>query len=135
MDTRTGTGKWKAFRRNYLSQIDPADAMCAKCDERVDLSLSGAHPMGPTLDHIIPFSVRPDLEYDETNIQLMHRRCNQSKSAAVDGVTLQDQPNYWIDGRYQATRDAKGNWLKVSIDWIGTENTLEVQNGNYRVIA
>lgn len=37
-----------------------------------------------TVDHIIPVAARPDLAFEETNLQVLCRACNGRKGATVD---------------------------------------------------
>lgn len=67
--------EWKMLRAQVL--LEETD--CARCDLEVDKQLSGNEPLGPNVDHKIPFSERPDLFFDRTNVRLTHKRCNQEK--------------------------------------------------------
>ena len=47
---------------------------CHLCGNKVNMNLSGSHPEGPTVDHLLPLS---DGGLDcRTNVALAHRRCN-----------------------------------------------------------
>jgi 5-methylcytosine-specific restriction endonuclease McrA len=53
------------------------DRRCHLCGKRVDMSLSGMDPDGPTIDHLLPLSVGG---LDEVaNVSLAHRACNIKK--------------------------------------------------------
>lgn len=52
---------------------------CHLCRHTVDSSLSGLHPMGPTIDHLIPVSAG-GLD-DPINVALAHRSCNVRRGA------------------------------------------------------
>jgi 5-methylcytosine-specific restriction endonuclease McrA len=56
--------------------------LCQLCGKPVDRSLSGRHPEGPTVDHILPISKggQDTLE----NVQLAHHRCNSLKGNRVE---------------------------------------------------
>lgn len=47
---------------------------CHLCRGRVDMRLSGMHPKGPTIDHLIPVTAGGG--DDPTNVALAHRECN-----------------------------------------------------------
>lgn len=49
-------------------------AVCGRCRGSIDLTLSGLHPLGLTVGHIIPLS-RGGTDADD-NLQPEHRRCN-----------------------------------------------------------
>lgn len=53
------------------------ESSCQLCGQRVDLSLSGLDPHGPTIDHIVPLS--QDGADAPHNVQLAHRICNNRK--------------------------------------------------------
>lgn len=58
-----------------ISEIALRDGFrCHLCRGRVDMRLSGAHPKGPTIDHLIPVSAGGDDE--PANVALAHRECN-----------------------------------------------------------
>lgn len=77
--SRDNSAKWKNLRRDFLNSLD--DNRCAGCGEYVDLSLSGMHPKGPTVDHIKSVRYFPELEFEKSNLTLMCRQCNTSKHA------------------------------------------------------
>jgi 5-methylcytosine-specific restriction endonuclease McrA len=51
---------------------------CGRCGGWIDSALSGLHPDGPTLGHIIPASRGGSDELD--NLRPEHRRCNLAAS-------------------------------------------------------
>ena len=59
-------------------------AICALCNEPVDLSLSRISKMGATIDHIIPISKGGLDEWD--NVQLAHWICNNRKGNKVSNA-------------------------------------------------
>jgi 5-methylcytosine-specific restriction endonuclease McrA len=61
-----------------LAEISERDHhQCQLCHTTVDMTLSGMHPDGPTIDHVIPLVIsRDDRRH---NVQLAHRRCNLAK--------------------------------------------------------
>jgi 5-methylcytosine-specific restriction endonuclease McrA len=61
---------------------------CHLCGKDVDLSLSGRHQRGPTIDHIVPVSLGGT--NDPENLALAHRDCNVKKSNR--GVALLPTP-------------------------------------------
>ncbi|WP_083190393.1 HNH endonuclease [Serinicoccus hydrothermalis] len=77
--SRDNSAKWKNLRKDFLNTLE--DDRCAGCGEYVDLSLSGMHPQGPTVDHIKSVEFFPELEFEKSNLQLMCRTCNTSKHA------------------------------------------------------
>lgn len=59
---------------------------CGVCRRKVDMGLSGLHPRGPTIDHIVPLVISRD--DTRTNVQLAHRDCNMAKWARDGGQQL-----------------------------------------------
>lgn len=53
---------------------------CAWCANPVDKTLSGQHPDGPVVDHVVEIT-HGGQPLDRANLQLMHRRCNGEKEA------------------------------------------------------
>lgn len=73
-------------RRRYGAHAWPitavaafTDGCCHLCGDPVDLSLSGALPLGPTRDHIEPVSRGGN--HDLANLRLAHRICNVRRGA------------------------------------------------------
>lgn len=59
--------------------ISRSGSRCHLCTKPVDASLSGMHPLGPTIDHILPLSAGgADCS---TNVALAHRQCNLRRGA------------------------------------------------------
>jgi 5-methylcytosine-specific restriction endonuclease McrA len=48
--------------------------VCHLCGRKVNPHLSGMHPKGPTVDHLVPLSAGGDDEL--SNVALAHRACN-----------------------------------------------------------
>lgn len=64
--------------RYTLWEIAERDGFtCGSCGLGVNMFLSGNARMGPTIDHIVPFSV--SLDDRRANVQIMHRACNEAK--------------------------------------------------------
>lgn len=72
---RQGVGQTTRLRLGELGERDKW--VCQLCGGRVLESLSGMHPDGPTVDHIVPLSRGGWDGWD--NVQLAHRRCNVAK--------------------------------------------------------
>lgn len=62
------------------ARVRAEETHCAWCGELVDKNLSGKHPDGPVIDHVIELTHGGD-PLDRANLQLMHRRCNGEKEA------------------------------------------------------
>jgi 5-methylcytosine-specific restriction endonuclease McrA len=70
-----------------LAEIAARDSFrCGLCHRKVSMSLSGLHPKGPTIDHIIPLSISRDDR--RANVQLAHRICNTRKNVRAVGEQL-----------------------------------------------
>lgn len=55
--------------------------VCGICGEPIDFTLSGRHPMGRSVDHVLPRAKGG--AHTWANCQLAHLRCNLSKGARV----------------------------------------------------
>jgi 5-methylcytosine-specific restriction endonuclease McrA len=64
--------RWYRELRTHVLRTKPP--VCALCGQLIDLTLSGLHPDGPHVDHIVPRSKGGQDTY--TNLQPTHRRCN-----------------------------------------------------------
>ena len=70
-------------KRYRLADVAERDGFrCHICGKRVNMTLSGRHPMGPTADHLIPVSANGGDEPE--NIALAHSTCNVHRG--VGGV-------------------------------------------------
>lgn len=63
--------KWEALRKQVIGE----ETHCHRCGQPVLRALPGTHPLGPTVDHLIPRS-KGGPKYDRSNLRLAHRRCN-----------------------------------------------------------
>lgn len=63
-----------------LAEVAERDGCkCHLCGKSVNMSLSGMHPKGPTIDHLVPLSADgPD---EINNVALAHRDCNVRRGA------------------------------------------------------
>jgi 5-methylcytosine-specific restriction endonuclease McrA len=83
MSTRPGVARGGQQRRLRLrAVVDRDGARCGRCQEAIDLSLSGLHPDGLTLGHIIAAARGGSDAFD--NLRPEHRRCNLAASDRVD---------------------------------------------------
>lgn len=76
------TRAWKAL----VSELCPPGSVCAICRGRrgpIQFGLRPRHPLGPSLDHLIPLSLRPDLALEPSNLQPAHFGCNAGKRDRV----------------------------------------------------
>lgn len=63
--SRNNPTRWKALSRR-LRRLQP---WCTQCNATEHL----------TVDHIVPVSVDPDREFDESNLQVLCKSCNSQK--------------------------------------------------------
>jgi len=77
---RQGVGMTTKLRLGDLGERD--NWKCQLCGDHVVQSLSGMHPDGPTVDHILPIS-KGGLD-TWSNVQLAHRRCNTLKGNRIE---------------------------------------------------
>jgi 5-methylcytosine-specific restriction endonuclease McrA len=75
MSTRSGLARGGHRKRVALRLVVDRDGTrCRRCDGTVDVRLSGNHPDGPTLGHVIAASRGGTDEL--ANLSLEHKRCN-----------------------------------------------------------
>lgn len=69
--------------------------VCALCDEPVDPMARFPDPRSKSLDHIVPLSVPGSPGHVQSNCQLAHLFCNQSKGGRnrVSNLPM-ESPNY-----------------------------------------
>jgi 5-methylcytosine-specific restriction endonuclease McrA len=66
-------------RRRKRELLATAPPVCVVCGGAIDTDLSGNHPDGPTVEHLVPVSVAPELANVRANQALSHRRCNTKR--------------------------------------------------------
>ncbi|MFE3443166.1 HNH endonuclease [Nocardia sp. NPDC059180] len=74
------TREWAELRvwaKTFLPWI------CHVCEEPIAPHLSGRHPRGWTLDHVLPVRTHPHLAYDKSNLKPAHSRCNGIRTATL----------------------------------------------------
>lgn len=71
---------WKALRDRLKGELPP---VCYLCGEDIDLRLSGRHPMGWTLDHVVPLVSGVFNPHDVANLRPAHMRCNSAKGVGA----------------------------------------------------
>ncbi len=72
------TAEYRRRKREFIASVPPVCSwpLCPVPGRMVDVTLSGNHPLGPTIDHVHPTSKGGDFW---TGWALTHRRCNQQK--------------------------------------------------------
>ena len=84
--TELHRGGWR-LRQARKRMVDTAlrhgatSLRCWRCQNAIDLTLSGLHPDGLTVGHILPVSMGGEDSFD--NLGPEHRRCNLAAGARV----------------------------------------------------
>lgn len=73
---RTATTRWKRLRANL---IRTRAHVCHHCGTQLNADAKRGEPGSIEVDHLEPYSRRPDLEFDRANLVLCCRPCNLSK--------------------------------------------------------
>ena len=74
------SSRWPYIRRLAWDRDRKSRAVCHICGEPIDYFVKpSSSPDSYEPDHIIPVSLRPDLELDLKNIAPAHRRCNRQR--------------------------------------------------------
>jgi hypothetical protein len=76
--------RYRDLKRRFIAGVAP---VCALCGGRVDVSLSGNHRAGPTIDHKVAITAGGSF-WDVANWQLCHRVCNLRKGRGDAPVTV-----------------------------------------------
>jgi hypothetical protein len=71
---RRGAAKGVPYTLGQVAERDGYRCHLPDCGRKVNMALPGSHPMGPTIDHLIPISAG-GLDC-LTNVRLAHRACN-----------------------------------------------------------
>ena len=74
------SSRWPYIRKMAWDRDRKARAKCHICGEPIDyFAEPSSTPDSYEPDHIMPVSMRPDLELDLNNIAPAHRRCNRQR--------------------------------------------------------
>ena len=71
------SARWRKLRKAVLQR----ETVCYLCGQPVDKGLPSNSPMGAEVDHVAP-RAHGGAVYDESNLHLVHRRCNSQKGAS-----------------------------------------------------
>jgi 5-methylcytosine-specific restriction protein A len=66
--------KWRRFRETFFGQ-SPTNRLCADCLQR------GITVAARIVDHIIPIALKPELEFELSNLQGLCVECSDRKTA------------------------------------------------------
>ena len=83
------SGRWPYVRRMAWDRDRKARNKCHICGQAIDYFLrpsSCDEAYEP--DHVIPVSMRPDLELDLNNIKAAHKRCNRARGDGTNGENV-----------------------------------------------
>lgn len=79
-----------AYRARRAHVIAASGGICYLCGKAVNLELSGRHPDGPTVDHVISAAMGGDVS-DISNLRLAHQRCNRAKGTKLPSQVTQPE--------------------------------------------
>jgi 5-methylcytosine-specific restriction endonuclease McrA len=100
------TVQWQQIRKRIIAWARYRGDPCFRCGQPIDYRLSGRHPFGATVDHVLSIAEHPELAFVESLLKVSHRTCNlrygaslggkrlAAKRAALNGRTPRPRPNY-----------------------------------------
>ena len=91
------SSRWPYIRAQAWNRDKKVRAVCHICGEPIDYFVPpSSTPDSYEPDHLIPVSLRPDLELDLTNIAPSHRRCNRQRGDGTNGTnTIGERSRRW----------------------------------------
>lgn len=82
-------GRWRYIRRMAWDRDRKAGTACHICGQPIDYSLPpSSADISWEPDHVIPVSVRPELELDLGNIKASHKVCNRARGNGKNGENI-----------------------------------------------
>ena len=78
---RRTTWAWTKYKQDFKARCKAANQPCWLDGQPIDYNAAPLSPNAFEVDHVIPVSVRPDLEYDPANIRPAHSSCNRRRQA------------------------------------------------------
>lgn len=104
------TTDWRRARNTALRL---SDGICYLCGMPVDFAIKKG-PYSKQVDHIMPASRGGDL-YDQENLRVTHKQCNQIKSAnSIESMVVQRA--------IKLQREANEKIHSSGIDWLDEED-------------
>jgi HNH endonuclease len=97
-------------RQLRLQVLELYGATCWRCGQAIPLELSGLHPMGLTLGHVVP--VRDGGRTDVANVRPEHRRCNLAERPVYQRAVVV-RPSAAAAARGAAPAPARGGAGRV----------------------
>jgi 5-methylcytosine-specific restriction endonuclease McrA len=88
MSDRHRSGRWVRVTLGYLYQAH--GHRCGRCLGWIDPKLTGMHPLGGTIGHVVPLS-QGGTDHLE-NLRPEHRRCNLSAGRRDVPVAVEAEP-------------------------------------------
>ena len=74
------SSKWNTVRRLAWGRDRKNRPPCHICGQPIDYSIPpSSSPLAWEPDHVVPFSIAPELELDLNNIKASHRQCNRAR--------------------------------------------------------
>ncbi|MFT2016304.1 HNH endonuclease [Streptomyces sp. 796.1] len=58
--------------------------VCWLCGKPIDMSIAPNDPWSWTIDHVVPYSLAPELYLEINNLREAHHSCNSSRGARLD---------------------------------------------------
>ena len=72
------TYRWRRLR----AEICRPGSVCSRCGQPIRFGLRRGHPLGPSVDHIVPLD-KGGAPFDPANLTPMHFGCNSAKQSRV----------------------------------------------------
>lgn len=76
----------RPYRRLWAVVVRPG-SVCWLCEEPIQWGLRRSHPMGPSLDHVIPLDLGGD-PVSRSNARPAHHGCNARRGAALAAAVV-----------------------------------------------
>src|SRR5271165_1467974 len=78
---RTTTWAWTKYKQDFKARCKAAHQPCWLCHQPIKYDAPPLTKDAFELDHAVPVSQRPDLEYDPANARPSHSSCNRRRQA------------------------------------------------------
>lgn len=94
--TRVSTRAFQKQRQLFFEQGQREQAPCWLCGQSIDYSAKpGSTDESHELDHYVPVSIDPSLQYDPGNFRHAHRICNILRGADPPKLSLGMHSRQW----------------------------------------
>jgi 5-methylcytosine-specific restriction endonuclease McrA len=91
---RRSSQRYRSARDQFLGVARQAGAPCWLCGKKINYQAQPQASDAFELDHALPLSTHPELEFDQNNFRAAHSSCNRSRGDTAIAVAARGKA--WV---------------------------------------